>query len=60
MNDAQTIEKLYDLRLGAMAEAFAAELQRCGDPQLSFAERVGLIVERQCGARARRATSRAA
>jgi len=51
MNDAQTIEKLYDLRLGAMAEAFAAELQRCGDPQLSFAERVGLLVERQWSAR---------
>jgi hypothetical protein len=51
MNDAQTIEKLYDLRLGAMAEAFAAELQRGGDPQLSFAERVGLLVERQWSAR---------
>ena len=51
MNDAQTIERLYDLRLGAMAEAFAAEAQRCGDPALSFAERFGLIVERQWSAR---------
>ena len=25
MNDALTIERLYDLRLGAMAEAFAEE-----------------------------------
>ena len=51
MNDVQTIEKLYDLRLGAMAEAFREELGRSGDPQLSFAERVGLIVERQWAAR---------
>ena len=51
MNDAQTIEKLYDLRLGAMAEAFAEEARRCGDPALSFAERFGLIVERQWSAR---------
>jgi len=51
MNDAQTIERLYDLRLGAMAEAFAEEAQRCGDPALSFAERFGLIVERQWSAR---------
>jgi DNA replication protein DnaC len=51
MNDVQTIEKLYDLRLGAMAEAFRDELGRSGDPQLSFAERVGLLVERQWAAR---------
>jgi DNA replication protein DnaC len=51
MNDAQTIERLYDLRLGAMAEAFSAEAQRCGDPALSFAERFGLLVERQWAAR---------
>jgi DNA replication protein DnaC len=51
MNDAQTIEKLYDLRLGAMAEAFRAELGRSGDPQLSFAERFGLVVEQQWSAR---------
>ena len=51
MNDVQTIEKLYDLRLGAMAEAFRSELARCGDPQLSFAERFGLVVEQQWAAR---------
>jgi DNA replication protein DnaC len=51
MNDAQTIERLYDLRLGAMAEAFAEELKRTGDPALSFAERFGLLVERQWSAR---------
>lgn len=51
MNDAQTIERLYDLRLGAMAEAFTEELGRSGDPQLSFAERFGLLIERQWAAR---------
>ena len=34
MNDALTIERLYDLRLGAMAEAFAEEAGRTGDPEL--------------------------
>jgi DNA replication protein DnaC len=51
MNDTQTIERLYDLRLGPMAEAFSAELARSGDPALSFAERFGLLVERQWSAR---------
>jgi len=51
MNDAQTIERLYDLRLGPMAEAFSEEAQRSGDPALSFAERFGLLVERQWSAR---------
>lgn len=51
MNDAQTIEHLYDLRLGAMAEAFSEEVRRSGDPALSFAERFGLIVEQQWTAR---------
>jgi DNA replication protein DnaC len=51
MNDAQTIERLYDLRLGAMAEAFAEEGQRSGEAALGFAERFGLLVERQWSAR---------
>lgn len=51
MNDALTIERLYDLRLGPMAEAFAEEAKRTGDPELSFAERFGLLVERQWTAR---------
>jgi DNA replication protein DnaC len=51
MNDAQTIERLYDLRLGPMAEAFAEESTRLGDPALSFAERFGLLVDRQWAAR---------
>jgi len=51
MNDALTTERLYDLRLGPMAEAFAEEVKRSGDPELSFGERFGLLVERQWSAR---------
>lgn len=51
MNTTATIEKLYDLRLGVMAEAFSAELTRSGEVSLSFAERVGLLVDRQWAAR---------
>ena len=58
MNDALTIERLYDLRLGAMAEAFAEEAGRTGDPELSFAERFGLWSSAS-GPRARRAAWRA-
>jgi len=51
MNTALTIERLCDMRLGPMAEAFSAELARTGDPVLSFAERFSLVVERQWTAR---------
>lgn len=51
MNTTRTIERLYDLRLGPMAEAFSAELSRTGDPALSFAERFAIIVEQQWTAR---------
>ena len=51
MNDALTIERLYDLRLGPMAEAYREEAKRSGDPELSFAERFALLVERQWAAR---------
>ena len=51
MNTNATIEKLYDLRLGVMAEAFSAELTRTGEVSLSFAERVGLLVDRQWASR---------
>jgi DNA replication protein DnaC len=51
MNTALTIERLYDMRLGAMAEAFTTELGRTGDPALGFAERFGLVVEHQWSAR---------
>ena len=51
MNTDATVDRLYDLKLGVMAEAFGAELARTGDPALSFAERFGLIVEAQWSAR---------
>ena len=31
MNTDATIDKLYDLKLGVMAEAFTSELSRTGD-----------------------------
>jgi hypothetical protein len=37
MTNEQTVEKLYDLKLGAMAEAFRESLSRSGETQLSFA-----------------------
>jgi DNA replication protein DnaC len=51
MNTALTIERLYDMRLGPMAEAFTTELTRTGDPALGFAERFALVVEHQWTAR---------
>ncbi len=51
MNTTRTIERLYDMRLGPMAEAFTAELARTGDPALSFAERFSLVVEHQWSVR---------
>ena len=47
MTNEQTIEKLYDLKLGAMAEAFRESLSRAQETQLSFAERFGLLVDRE-------------
>ena len=47
MTSEQTIEKLYDLKLGAMAEAFRETLSRSAETQLSFAERFGLLVDRE-------------
>ena len=47
MTNEQTIEKLYDLKLGAMAEAFRETLSRSTETQLAFAERFGLLVDRE-------------
>lgn len=47
MTNEETIEKLYDLKLGAMAEAFRDMLARPQDGGLSFAERMGLLVDRE-------------
>jgi DNA replication protein DnaC len=51
MNSDSTIDKLYDLRLSVMAEAFTTELARTGDATLGFADRFGLIIDRQWTAR---------
>lgn len=47
MTNEETIEKLYDLKLGAMAEAFREMLVRPQDGGLSFPERLGLLVDRE-------------
>lgn len=51
MNTDSTIDKLYDLKLGVMAQAFTTELSRTGEATLSFGERFGLIVDTQWTAR---------
>jgi DNA replication protein DnaC len=47
MLNQQTIDKLYSLKLTGMAEAFADQLNQPDLDRLSFAERFGLIVDRQ-------------
>jgi len=47
MTNEQTIEKLYDLTLGAMAEALRDMLSRPDQVQLTFAERLGLLVDHE-------------
>lgn len=43
----QTLEKLYDLRLKGMAQAFQEQLERGDASQLSFEERLGLLIDRE-------------
>jgi DNA replication protein DnaC len=47
MTNEQTIEKLYDLKLGAMAEAFRDMLSRPEQAQLTFAERLAFLVDHE-------------
>jgi DNA replication protein DnaC len=47
MLDQQTIERLHALKLIGMAEAFSEQLRQPDLDRLCFAERFGLIVERQ-------------
>lgn len=48
MLNEQTIEKLYSLRLSAMAQAFREQLETPGAcDSLSFQERLGILVDRQ-------------
>ena len=42
-----TIEKLHDLRLGAMANALTAQLQQPEIDAMPFAERLALLVDIQ-------------
>jgi len=48
MLNQQTIEKLYALKLTGMAEALKEQLPQPDIQRLSFEERFGLIVDRQC------------
>jgi len=54
----QTTEKLYRMRLSAMAEAFKEQLAGAEADGLSFEERFGLIVDRQWTARRNRRLAR--
>jgi DNA replication protein DnaC len=47
MLNQQTMNKLYELKLTGMAEAFADQFNQPDMDRLSFAERFGLIVDRQ-------------
>lgn len=47
MLNEQTMEKLYALKLLGMAEAFKEQLQQPSIDDLSFADRFGLLVDRQ-------------
>ena len=47
MLNQQTINKLYELKLTGMADAFADQIKQPDMDKLSFAERFGLIVDRQ-------------
>ena len=47
MTDEETIEKMMKLRLGTMAKTFRELLADSPGNQLSFGERVGLLVDRE-------------
>ena len=47
MLNQQTINKLHELKLTGMAEAFADQIKQPDMDRLSFVERFGLIVDRQ-------------
>lgn len=54
----QTLEKLRSLRLNGFAHSYEEQLQRGDVAHLSFDDRFGLMVERECVARDERRTSR--
>ncbi len=59
MSLQQTLSRLRELRLGAMAGALERQLEQASTyDELSFAERVGLLVERECIEREQRKQQR--
>src|SRR5579864_4240204 len=58
MLNQQTLEKLYALRLQGMAEAFRAQPEQAGITELSFEERLALLVDQQWNWRQNRALER--
>ena len=55
MLNQQTIEKLHALRLHGMAKAFRAQSEQAGITELSFEERLALLVDQQWNWRQNRA-----
>src|SRR5262245_36213712 len=58
MLNQQTIEKLYAMRLRGMVEAFTQQQESPQSAQLSFEERLALLVDRQWNWRQNRALER--
>jgi DNA replication protein DnaC len=58
MLNQQTIEKLYAMRLRGMVEAFTQQQENPQNQQLSFEERLALLVDRQWNWRQNRALER--
>ena len=54
----QTIDKLYQMRLSGMADAIREQMASAQASQLSFDERIGLIVDRQWDLRETRGLAR--
>jgi len=54
----QTLDKLHSLNLATMAEAISEQLANPDFASLSFEERLGLAVDRECDARACRSLAR--
>lgn len=55
---AQTIEKLRDLGLDAMADALGEQVANPAAAELAFEDRIGLLVDRECDARENRRLQR--
>jgi hypothetical protein len=47
MLNQQTIDRLYNMKLFAMAEAFSEQMDNPQMAELSFPDRFGLIIDRQ-------------